>query len=78
MRQLINFLSTAANTHPNLSVYRIGTEKVNDYRMIGKDTVEEKILKYQERKKAVAADIIRTEGSIIKHLTKDDIGELFG
>ena len=46
--------------------------------MIGKDTVEEKILKYQERKKAVAADIIRTEGSIIKHLTKDDIGELFG
>jgi non-specific serine/threonine protein kinase len=48
------------------------------YRMICKDTVEEKILKYQERKKALADDIIRTEESFIKHLTKEDIGELFG
>jgi SNF2 family DNA or RNA helicase len=59
--------------------YRIGQDKkVFAYRMICKDTVEEKILKYQERKKAVAADIIRTEESFIKHLTKEDIGELFG
>ena len=59
--------------------YRIGQDKkVFAYRMICKNTVEEKIMKYQERKKALAADIIRTEESFIKHLTKEDIGELFG
>jgi hypothetical protein len=29
-------------------------------------------------KKTIVTDIIRTEESFIKHLTKEDIGELFG
>ncbi len=59
--------------------YRIGQDKkVFAYRMICKDTVEEKIMKYQEQKKALAADIIRTDESFVKHLDKESIMELFG
>jgi SNF2 family DNA or RNA helicase len=59
--------------------YRIGqNKKVFAYRLICKETVEEKILRYQERKRKVATDIIRTEDSFVKQLTKDDINDLFG
>lgn len=59
--------------------YRIGQDKkVFAYRMICKDTVEEKIMKYQEHKKALAADIIRTDESFVKQLDKESIMELFG
>ncbi len=58
--------------------YRIGQDKkVIAYRMICKDTIEEKILRYQDRKKALASDLIQTEGSIMKDLDKKDIEELF-
>ncbi|MCG8580407.1 MAG: SNF2 family helicase [Bacteroidales bacterium] len=57
--------------------YRIGQDKnVFAYRMICRDTVEEKILKLQERKKKVAGDIVQTDESIIKNLTIDDIKDL--
>ncbi len=59
--------------------YRIGQDKkVFAYRMICKDTVEEKIMKYQEQKKALAADIIRTDESFVKQLNKESIMDLFG
>jgi SNF2 family DNA or RNA helicase len=32
------------------------------YRMVARGSVEEKILKLQDRKRAVSADIIRSEG----------------
>lgn len=58
--------------------YRIGQDKkVFAYRMICKDTIEEKIINYQQRKKAVAADIIQAEESFVKNLSKDDIDGLF-
>ena len=58
--------------------HRIGqTRKVFAYRMICKDTVEEKILELQARKKEVAADLISTEAGFIKKLTRDDIVGLF-
>ncbi|WP_430814892.1 SNF2-related protein [Carboxylicivirga sp. RSCT41] len=57
--------------------YRIGQYKnVFAYRMICRDTVEEKILKLQERKKKVAGDIVQTDESIMKNLTVDDIKDL--
>jgi SNF2 family DNA or RNA helicase len=59
--------------------YRIGQDKkVFAYRMICKDTVEEKILQYQGQKKALAADIIRTDESFVKQLSRDSIMDLFG
>jgi non-specific serine/threonine protein kinase len=58
--------------------HRIGqTQKVFAYKMICKDTVEEKILKLQEKKKALVNDIISAEKSLLKSLTKDDVVDLF-
>ncbi len=58
--------------------HRIGqTQKVFAYKMICKDTVEEKILKLQEKKKALVNDIISAEKSLLKTLTKDDVVDLF-
>lgn len=58
--------------------HRIGqTKKVFAYRMICKDTIEEKVLKLQEKKKAIAGELISTEQSFIKQLDKEDIKDLF-
>lgn len=58
--------------------YRIGqTKKVFAYRMICKDTIEEKIVRHQQRKKDVAADLIQTEQSFMKDLTSDQLSDLF-
>jgi non-specific serine/threonine protein kinase len=58
--------------------HRIGQEKkVFAYRMICKDSVEEKILQLQERKRALAADLVSDEGGFVKQLTSDDVAYLF-
>ncbi|MEQ9299091.1 MAG: hypothetical protein RIF33_11025, partial [Cyclobacteriaceae bacterium] len=58
--------------------YRIGQDKkVIAYRMICKDTVEEKILSLQARKKALANQIVTTDESVFKQLGKDEIVDLF-
>ena len=58
--------------------YRIGQSKrVFAYRMICKDSVEEKILQYQRKKQAVANEIIQAEENFMKKLTFDDIKGLF-
>jgi SNF2 family DNA or RNA helicase len=58
--------------------HRIGQEKkVFAYRMICKNTVEEKILALQDKKKKVAGEIIRSDDSILKKLNLNDIKELF-
>lgn len=58
--------------------HRIGQEnKVFAYKMICKNTIEEKILKLQEKKQLLADDLISTETNILKKLTKEDIQELF-
>jgi SNF2 family DNA or RNA helicase len=58
--------------------HRIGQEKpVFAYKMICKDTVEEKILLLQEKKKALAADIVHVEAGFVKALTRDDVVGLF-
>ncbi len=58
--------------------HRIGqTQPVFAYKMICKDTVEEKILELQEKKKEVASELVSTEAGFIKKLTQDDIVGLF-
>ena len=58
--------------------HRIGqTKKVFAYKMICKDSIEEKILLLQARKKELAEDLISTEQGFVKKLTQDDIMALF-
>jgi SNF2 family DNA or RNA helicase len=59
--------------------YRIGQDKkVIAYRMICKDTLEEKIMNYKSRKQAVADAIIQTDENILKQISKEDIMDLLG
>lgn len=55
--------------------HRIGqTKNIFAYRMICKDTIEEKILLLQDRKKALVKDLITSEeNAFLKRLTKEDI-----
>ncbi|MBP6385621.1 MAG: SWIM zinc finger family protein [Pseudarcicella sp.] len=58
--------------------HRIGQKKnVFAYRMICKDTIEEKILLLQDRKRDIAKDIISTEDGFLKKLSQNDIIDLF-
>jgi non-specific serine/threonine protein kinase len=45
--------------------------------MICKDTVEDKIIKLQERKRALAAELITDDTSFVKALTREDVEYLF-
>ncbi|MFY0601915.1 MAG: DEAD/DEAH box helicase [Cyclobacteriaceae bacterium] len=58
--------------------HRIGqTNTVFTYKFIGRDTVEEKILKLQQSKLKLAKELITVEESFIKSLSKTDITNLF-
>ncbi len=58
--------------------HRIGqTKNIFAYRMICKDTVEDKILSLQEKKRALAVDLISDDSTFVKSLTKEDIEYLF-
>ncbi len=58
--------------------HRIGQDKpVFVYKIIARDTVEEKILQLQEKKRALVTSLISTEASFFKSLTKDDVKMLF-
>ncbi len=58
--------------------HRIGqTKNIFAYRMICKDTVEEKILELQERKKSLVKEIIADDTGFVKKLTKEDVLYLF-
>jgi non-specific serine/threonine protein kinase len=58
--------------------HRIGqTRPVFVYKIIARDTVEEKILQLQEKKRALVKNIIATEASFFKSLTREDVKGLF-
>ncbi|HSZ24649.1 MAG TPA: DEAD/DEAH box helicase [Cytophagaceae bacterium] len=58
--------------------YRIGQKnKVFTYKFISKNTVEEKILNMQRGKQKLASDLITTEESFVKNLSKEDIRTIF-
>ncbi len=59
--------------------HRIGqTKNIFAYRMICTNTVEERIIQLQARKKVLAQDLISEEDGFVKGLTKEDIDFLFG
>jgi non-specific serine/threonine protein kinase len=58
--------------------HRIGqTKNIFAYRMICNDTVEDKILKLQERKRSLARDLIADDEGFVKSLTREDVEYLF-
>ena len=57
--------------------HRIGQKKkVFTYKFITRNTVEEKILQLQQRKLKLSTDLISTEESIMKQLTREDIAQM--
>jgi superfamily II DNA or RNA helicase len=57
--------------------HRIGQQKtVSVYRLIAKDSVEEKILQLSEKKRALVANVLSSEAPL-KGLTKQDVEDLF-
>lgn len=58
--------------------HRIGqTKNIFAYRMICKDTIEDKILKLQERKRILAKELISDDKAFVKSLTREDVEYLF-
>jgi SNF2 family DNA or RNA helicase len=58
--------------------YRIGQKnKVFTYKFITKNSVEEKILNMQRGKQKLANDLITTEESFVKNLSREDISTIF-
>ncbi len=58
--------------------HRIGqTKNIFAYRMICKDTIEDKILQLQERKRSLAKDLIADDSTFVKSLSREDVEYLF-
>jgi SNF2 family DNA or RNA helicase len=58
--------------------HRIGQDKhIFAYKMICKNTIEEKIILLQQKKKKIAQDIISSDENIFKSLSKEELMDLF-
>ncbi|HEV8508429.1 MAG TPA: SNF2-related protein, partial [Chitinophagaceae bacterium] len=58
--------------------HRIGqTKNIFAYRMICKDTIEDKILQLQEKKRLLAKELIADDATFVKSLTREDVEYLF-
>ncbi len=58
--------------------HRIGqTKNVFAYKMICKDTIEEKIISLQQRKKQLADELVSEDDGFVKSLSEEDIQYLF-
>lgn len=58
--------------------HRIGqTKNVFAYKMICKDTIEEKIVQLQQRKRELSDNLIGDNEGFVKHLSKEDVEFLF-
>jgi SNF2 family DNA or RNA helicase len=58
--------------------HRIGqTKNVFAYKMICRNSIEEKIIEIQQRKKITSDGLINEEENFVKNLTQEDISYLF-
>lgn len=68
----------AAESQATDRAYRIGqTKPVFIYKLITKDSIEERVLELQEKKRLLMNGIIREEENFFKNLTQEDILSLF-
>jgi SNF2 family DNA or RNA helicase len=59
--------------------HRIGqTKSVFAYKMICKDTIEERIIELQQKKKTLSEELISAEEGFVKNLSEEDVAYLFG
>jgi SNF2 family DNA or RNA helicase len=59
--------------------HRIGqTKKIFAYKLICKNSIEEKIIQLQAKKKSLAKELISEDVSFVKKLTKEDVAWLLG
>ncbi len=71
--------NTSAETQAIDRTHRIGQKKtVFTYRLIARDTIEEKIQKLQQRKKELVDQIVSSDGASLKTLSESDIDHLLG
>lgn len=71
--------NVAAQNQATDRTHRIGQKKaVTVYKLIAKNTVEEKILKLQESKKELADAVITGENISLAKMSKDELLDLFG
>ena len=58
--------------------HRIGqTKNIFAYRMICKDTIEDKIMQLQEKKRLLAKELISDDATFVKSLSREDVEYLF-
>src|SRR5947207_3378568 len=58
--------------------HRIGqTKNIFAYRMICKDTIEDKIMQLQEKKRMLAKELITDDATFVKSLSREDVEYLF-
>ena len=59
-------------------IYRIGQKKnVQVYKLITKNSIEEKIYELQERKSKLIDNVLSTNETFLNKLSKEEIMELF-
>lgn len=59
--------------------YRIGQKNnVQVYKLITKNSIEEKIYELQQKKAKLADNMLSTQNTFINQLSKEDIMKLFG
>jgi superfamily II DNA or RNA helicase len=71
--------NTAAEAQAVDRTHRIGQDRtVFTYRLIVRDSVEEKIVQLQERKKQLFDSVIASDGVALKSLTEADVDDILG
>jgi len=71
--------NTSAEVQAIDRTHRIGQQKtVFTYRLIAKDTIEEKIMKLQQHKKELIDSVVSSDGAALKRLSEEDIDYLLG
>ena len=72
------FLNLSAENQATDRTYRIGQKKnVQVYKLITKDSIEERIYELQEKKAQLAKSMLSTETTFINKLSREDIMSLF-